>query len=160
MAARIGAYRRYELADLARVRRLVFVCKGNICRSPFAEAVARSVGIVATSYGLDARRGLPADPNAARAAIRQGVSVDSHLTRPLGDAQIDTGDLIVAMEPGHVSGIHHAAGERACDLVLLGMWLDPALPYLFDPYAMSDLQFDTCFGRIRDATLALISACP
>ena len=73
LGARLGLYRQYGPADRGEVRRLVFVCKGNICRSPFAEAVARAAGADAVSYGLDARDGLPANPSAIRTARKFGL---------------------------------------------------------------------------------------
>src|SRR5215469_15602974 len=55
----LGAYRRLGALDWGTVTRLVFVCKGNICRSPYAAARAQQLAVEATSFGLDAIEGAP-----------------------------------------------------------------------------------------------------
>ena len=49
----LGMYRSYRQVHWESVGRLVFVCKGNICRSAYTEAVAKSLGVAAISCGLD-----------------------------------------------------------------------------------------------------------
>jgi Low molecular weight phosphotyrosine protein phosphatase len=58
--------------------RVVFVCTGNICRSPYAEAAARAHGINAVSCGTHTRTGLPADPVAIREAALRGRDMTAH----------------------------------------------------------------------------------
>ena len=50
----LGFYRPFARVDWGRVERVVFVCQGNICRSPYAEARGREVGLPASSFGLGA----------------------------------------------------------------------------------------------------------
>ena len=159
LAARLGAYRRYGTADLGEVRRLVFICKGNICRSPFAEAVALEAGANAVSYGLDARSGLQADSSAISAAKRLGISMTAHRTRPFSEAVLEQGDLMVAMEPNHVRRIQSQQVRPSGGVVLLATWSDSRQPCIFDPYGMPDSEFDRCFEIIGGATRKLIKAC-
>jgi protein-tyrosine phosphatase len=49
-----GDLRRLRRVRPADARRLVFVCQGNVCRSPFAAAYARSRGLEAASFGIPA----------------------------------------------------------------------------------------------------------
>ncbi len=56
-----GHYRAYCQIDWDSIDRLVFVCKGNICRSAYAEVVAKSIGIDSISCGIDTVTGLPAN---------------------------------------------------------------------------------------------------
>jgi protein-tyrosine phosphatase len=135
---------------------MVFVCKGNICRSPFAEAVARAAGANAVSYGLDARRGLPANPSAIRAARKLGYSLDAHRTKPFREAILAQGDLVIAMEPWQIARIDDQFAEAAGRTGLLGMWSIDPVPYLFDPYGMRDSDFDRCFASIELATQRLV----
>ena len=53
--------------------RLVFVCSGNICRSPFAAEYARALGLPSASFGLHADDGAAANPQALAAARRRGI---------------------------------------------------------------------------------------
>uniref|UniRef100_UPI001C1FAE5B hypothetical protein n=1 Tax=Marinobacterium profundum TaxID=1714300 RepID=UPI001C1FAE5B len=52
MGARLGQDDEYRQVDFARVERLVFVCLGNFCRSPFGECVAKGHGIRSAGFGL------------------------------------------------------------------------------------------------------------
>src|SRR5262245_52514417 len=74
---RTGWFRSLERIDWGRVERLIFICKGNICRSPYAEARARGLGLTVASFGLEATPGQPPDATACRLARRRGVPLDS-----------------------------------------------------------------------------------
>ena len=60
MQYRLGRLERWEKIDFSRVRRLVFVCKGNISRSPYAQAQSVKRGFPAVSFGIAATDGSPA----------------------------------------------------------------------------------------------------
>src|SRR5262245_51985599 len=64
----IVGYEHFADIDWARVQRLVFVCKGNICRSPYAESKATTMGVTATSAGIEAASQRDADLVAIRVA--------------------------------------------------------------------------------------------
>ena len=49
----LGYFNSLKKIDWTSVERLIFVCKGNICRSAYAEALARSAGVESLSFGLD-----------------------------------------------------------------------------------------------------------
>ncbi|MBK8186883.1 MAG: hypothetical protein IPK77_06345 [Cellvibrio sp.] len=76
----LGVYSKFKRVDFTKVKRLVFVCHGNICRSPLGEAVARHHNIPTTSFGLDTRGGDPADPRAIAWASLNGYNLMS--TKP------------------------------------------------------------------------------
>jgi protein-tyrosine phosphatase len=90
--------------------RVLFVCSGNICRSPLAEAVFRRL---AQDAGLGSRfeidsagthdfhEGDRADPRARRVGERHGVAVTS-IARPVEDADFERFDLVLAMDRGHL----------------------------------------------------------
>jgi len=105
-----------------------FVCSGNICRSPYAEAAARRCGLTAISCGIATEKGLPADGTAITEAAQRGLDLTSHRTtrwqdveirtatslwrciaaRPYGAAQGDGARL-----PGHHAQLAAAAEVRA-----------------------------------------------
>src|SRR5438045_2993372 len=70
---RSGRLRRFVRPDLRATRRLVFVCLGNINRSPFAHAVALDLGARCTSIGLSTTTGVPAFATAVETARRLGI---------------------------------------------------------------------------------------
>lgn len=148
--AALGGARRYRDIDWPRVRRLVFVCKGNIFRSPFAEAEARSKGVACASFGLEADSGACAAPVAIRVAREFGVDLSSHITTTARDFKLNAGDLIVGFEPDHVDAI--AVLTRSCShcqITLLGVFSRPRTLYIHDPYGAADAYVRRCYQRIE-----------
>ncbi|QPF73715.1 low molecular weight phosphatase family protein [Roseateles sp. DAIF2] len=145
-----GALAAYRRIDAAAVRRLVFICKGNICRSAYAAELARRQGLVVDSAGLEGDPGTPADPKARACATRFGLSLDAHRAQALDDFEWREGDLLVAFEPAHAQRLASwAAARQGVQVTLLGCWMRPwPWPYLHDPYGLSPAYFDACFTRI------------
>lgn len=89
--------------------RILFVCSGNICRSPLAEALfvhlARARGVLdrftvdsAGTHGF--HEGEPADPRTRRVGARHGIEVTS-IAREIRPSDFEEFDLILAMDRGH-----------------------------------------------------------
>lgn len=154
--AAFGGYRDLRCPDFSRARRLVFVCAGNICRSPFAEYAARAAGLLAVSAGLEADAGKPADPAAVKAAARRGIDLQPHRSQRFDSVELGAGDLVLAFEPRHALWLRQALpGRVAAQLALVGLFGSSPCPYLHDPYGLSDEYFERCFGRIDDAVRGL-----
>jgi protein-tyrosine-phosphatase len=83
--------------------RVLFVCTGNTCRSPFAEAVARGEGLDVESAGLAAYPGDEPPDDAIAVALELGYDLSSHHARPLTDEMRERADLVVGMTAEHVS---------------------------------------------------------
>jgi len=106
---------RLRLADeklRTNFSRVIFVCTGNICRSPYAEAMARSHGLDAISCGIATRTGLPADPTALEEAAAKGVDMSSHRTTRWEDVELKSGDLVIALELRHARAVLPKAKPR------------------------------------------------
>jgi protein-tyrosine phosphatase len=100
--------------------RILFVCLGNICRSPTAEAVMR--GLVAQA-GLDGEvevesagtgswhLGDPPDPRAVAAAAERGVELDG-AARQVTEADFDRFDLLIAMDRSNRDGLLRLAPDE------------------------------------------------
>jgi protein-tyrosine-phosphatase len=86
---------------------VLFLCTGNICRSPVAEAVARQMygaqGITFSSAGLDARDGLPASLDSAVYALETGTSLDDHTSRPVTGAILAEVSWVIGMTRSHAA---------------------------------------------------------
>lgn len=143
-----GGYRHYRKIDWQAVERLVFVCKGNICRSAYAEAVAKSLGVDSVSCGVDTRHNYPAKEEAIVAGDAKGIDLREHRTTPIQLLDIRDNDLFVAMEPWQAEYISREYGEK-CRCSLLGLWGRPASPHIQDPYSASSEYFDNCFTYIE-----------
>jgi len=151
---RLGGYSGLRGFDPSRVLRLVFVCAGNVCRSRYAEARARALGLEASSFGLLADGASPPDAAANRAARRRGLELPPGVSRRAQDVRPTAGDLLIAMEP-HQARMLRRKHPRA-QVTLLGLWCEPPRPVLADPYGLSDAYFDTCFACIDESVTALV----
>lgn len=140
----------YKGVDWQRISRVVFVCKGNICRSPFASNRFRGFGIEAASAGLEADPGKPADARAIRAAQSFGTDLLHHRSTHISALELRAGDLLVAFEPEHADTLRHlCAGQPGVQVTLIGLWGSlPRMPYLHDPYGLAEAYFEICFRRI------------
>ena len=148
--ASIGAFNSYRQVRWREVSRIVFVCKGNICRSPYAEHKFRAWGAKAVSAGLLADAGKPAALPAQQAARRRGIDLAVHRAQALSALSLTAGDLLVAFEPGHAKTLSALARKQAgVQVTLLALWSpNPRLVYLHDPYGLSENYFERCYQRI------------
>ncbi|EAR11148.1 low molecular weight phosphatase family protein [Reinekea blandensis] len=154
---RCGAYRRNRLSAINyRPKRLVFVCAGNICRSPLAEAVAAQLGMEVCSFGLDTRGNDKADARALAFAESYGIDCSEHRTTPIAEFVAEEGDLLVAMEPYHLKLLRQSGVQ--VPTVLLGLTdNDFACPYIHDPFNTRLSFFKKTEQLVVDRTKALVA---
>lgn len=139
----------------SRVEKILVLCHGNICRSPFAAAVlaARRPGLEVASAGFEAGRDARADALATKVASEFGVRLDSHRSRRVDATAIERADLVLVMQAHQVRLVHALSARssaRGC-VYLLGDFLDSAPFALLDPWGRSEEVFRQVFGRIDRA---------
>ena len=154
---RFGGFWKYRKIDWARVNRLVFVCKGNICRSPYAEMQAKGCGIEVVSMGLAAQTGTLANVDAIKNAAVHGIDLELHRAKQQEDVHIGSGDLLIGMEPWHATALQHLVKTTGAQTTLLGLWTHTPRPYIHDPFGHGDAYFQTCFSVIDEAVEGLIN---
>jgi len=146
-----GQYRPLKRIRWQHVARVVFVCHGNICRSPYAEQIATRCGLSSTSFGLSADPGAPADAVACRVAARREIHLAPHCARNSADFEFRNGDLLVVMEPRQVRRLMGQFPTGACQLTLLGLWSRPPRPHIHDPHRLTEEYWEHCFNVIDSA---------
>lgn len=135
------------------LRRVLVVCHGNICRSPFAAVLLAqsALDLDVRSAGLHAAKGDRAYPAAAAGAARLGVSLDMHRSTPVSAEGLADRDLILVMQGAHTAEIARRWRDALPRVRLLGDFL-PEPPHLLpDPWGQSDAVFDAVFARVKSA---------
>lgn len=146
----LGRFRRYQRVDWNRVDRVIFICQGNICRSPLAEYVARAEGARTESFGLNCGDEYPADPRAIRYGSTLGLDLDPHRSRHIAAYQPLPGDLLIVMEPMHLPGAL-ASSRGVAQVTLAGLWLQAPRPYIHDPFCSGETFFTRCETFVSEA---------
>lgn len=152
-----GGFNALKDIDAARVDRFVFVCVGNVCRSPYAEAAAQSQGVSATSCGVDVSRSTPAELMAVEAASLRGMDLSAHRSRSIYEVQLDSADCLVVMAPAHLAAVQAVAAASSCQVTLLGLWCNPVIVEIPDPYGKPLEEFRKCYDEIDRALTGLLS---
>ncbi len=134
------------------MKKLIFVCTGNICRSPMAEGLLKHMlgpdyGWEISSAGVCAATGAPASPNAVEALREQGIKISDHRSRYLTPELIKEADLLVVMTGGHRDAILAMAPESAGKVFLLKSFGIPqSTTDIYDPFG----EALDVYRRVRD----------
>lgn len=90
--------------------RILFVCTGNSCRSPFAEGYLKkkSNNVEVKSRGVSAFPGLSPPQTAIKVAKEFSVDISTHLSTSLSKEDLEWADLILVFEPFHREKIRNA----------------------------------------------------
>ena len=147
--------------------RILFVCLGNICRSPTAEAVVRAlaarelpeVGLEVDSAGTAAYHvGEPPDPRMQAAAARRGYELKALRARVVEPRDFERFDLILAMDRENLEVLHRRAPEQARERVRLFLEFSPdseprEVP---DPYYGGANGFEEVLDLVEAAARGLL----
>jgi protein-tyrosine phosphatase len=161
--ARILGARRDEARLSERPASLLFVCHGNIMRSPFAAELTRarlgqaSRHFAIASAGTGAAGARPADPRAIVAADRYGISLRAHRSLPLTPELVDASSVICVMDYRNEAEVVARFPRASRKTMLLGgavRTTDP--PDIPDPYRLEDDDVARVYERLALAVDALV----
>ncbi|HEY5851905.1 MAG TPA: low molecular weight protein-tyrosine-phosphatase [Lysobacter sp.] len=135
-------------------RRILIVCKGNICRSPMAAAMLRknSTGLSIDSAGLAAMEGHPVDPTAEKTLLAHGLSASDHVARQIRNKDLDGADLVLAMEKRQLTALLAISPTLRGRVQVLSYWSGGR--DIADPYGRSQAKFDLVYEQIDAAISA------
>jgi protein-tyrosine phosphatase len=139
------------------VRSILFICTGNLIRSPLAEAYLREKAgkeghlITIDSAGLESIPGKSAHRLAKEIADQQGISLESHAVKPLYQKLIRESDLVLVMEIAHRDRVMKLYPQDRHKVFLLGQFCKSGSLDIADPYEGTKEDFEVCFGRIQES---------
>lgn len=152
--------------------RVLFVCMGNICRSPTGEGVFRhfvreagyeSLILIDSAGTIGFHAGNPPDIRMTEAASRRGYTLESRARRVMRQ-DIDDFDLIISMDHDNLMELHNLAGGPQPHIRMLGSYLDgydsnDTAPPVPDPYYGGPAGFDEVLDMIESASPAILQHC-
>ncbi len=152
---------------------IVFVCTGNICRSPMAEIATRAMAeatVLADGSALGDRliissagtgpwhEGEPMDRRTRAALQRAGYTDHGHVAHQISVPRLKQSNLIVALDGRHLQTLRSLGVDRS-RLYLLRSF-DPSAggaPDVPDPYYGDEADFDACMEMVANGCRGLVS---
>ncbi|RLL50642.1 low molecular weight phosphotyrosine protein phosphatase [Mariprofundus sp. EBB-1] len=129
---------------------ILFVCVGNICRSPMAEALLKqhlaSAHVHINSAGIAALVGQAVYPEIQGIMDRDGIATGQHQARQLTAQMVRQADLILVMQSSQQSYIHNMESTARGKVHLLGKWQEIEIP---DPYQKSEEYVEYVYKLIN-----------
>lgn len=146
------------------MRRVLFVCHGNICRSPMAEYVmkhlVREAGMeeqfqIASAATSREELGSPVYPPARKKLAEHGISCAGHMARQLQNRDYDEYDLLIGMDYANLRNMHRICGGDFDDKMhLLMEYAGHPDQEVADPWYTRD--FDAAWSDILDGCRGLL----
>jgi len=134
---------------------VLFVCTGNLCRSPMAAALLQARlardparrDWRALSAGLWAEDGLPASAGTVTAMAERGLDLSDHRSRQVTEPLVHDADLILGVTPHHVEALRLAFPQAAERICLLAEMVGDSYG-VADPYALSLAEYRTAAAEL------------
>ena len=144
---------------------VLFVCLGNICRSPLAEGVLRTMAAqrrmplrIDSAGTSDWHAGRPPDTRSQAVGLRHGIDISDLRARQVAREDFSHFEHIVAMDDQNMCDLSalQPAGSKACLSRLLDH-VDLGIRDVPDPYYGDAVAFEECFRLIHAGVQAFLS---
>ncbi len=138
-----------------RVKKILFVCTANVCRSPMAQAIFNALTedeglhLRAESAGTAALEGEPMAPNTVAALEEAGIYPGVHRARQVSATMMGEAELVLAMGPRHAAALHYLGGNPALGIhTLLGYATGFGGKEVPDPYGLTMIAHRSTLRQI------------
>ena len=146
---------------------VLFVCSGNTCRSPMAEALftdqLRKMGkvpkgseMIAGSAGIYAFNGSPASHEAIKVMAELGIDISHHRARRLNEDLVQWADLILTMTEAHYREIIERYDVSAQKIHTLAAFSQNQAGDIIDPFGSGIPTYRQCARQMQSMVLSII----
>lgn len=142
--------------------RILFVCTGNTCRSPMAEAIfnafskKNNLPHCASSKGTNVFFEEPINPKAVNSLKNMGIDDFSHFSSQIGDQDVSEADLILTMTSSHKMALKSTFPKYAGKIYTLNEKAYGVDKPVSDPYGQSQEVYNACAEEITEAIENLV----
>jgi protein-tyrosine-phosphatase len=149
-----------RMAASGAARRILFLCTGNVCRSPFAARLAEQLlpQTEIVSAGFHSVDGRACPGKMLRVSRRFGADLSPHRSRRITRDQLDDADLVLAMDPKHLEELGKLFPEALPRATLLGFYAQPPVLSIPDPYLADEDETRGVCEMVRSAIHGLVSS--
>ncbi len=143
---------------MGKYQKLIFVCTGNTCRSPMAEAIYKNFEKVSDmkviSRGLVVLFSEPINPKALLVLEKHEIEINNHSSKGLKEGDIDKNTIILTMTAGHKKKVNELYPEVK-DVYTIKEFAGE-MGDVVDPYGGTLMDYEECYielGRLVKKTL-------
>jgi protein-tyrosine phosphatase len=146
-----------RLAGTGGPHKIVFVCYGNICRSPLAAGLAqqRLSGVDIESAGFHQQEGRSCPKKILHIGSSFGVDLSAHRSRRVTREVLANADLVIAMDKENLDRLRHEFPKVMERTTLLGLFGNPPVLAIADPYLADEALTQRICEQIRSSVEGL-----